>query len=624
MKFRPEIEGMRAVAVVAVILFHAGFSFVPGGFLGVDIFFVISGFLITSNVLAEFSQGKFSFVGFYRRRVLRLFPASATTVLVTLVVSFFCLPPDEVVNLAKSALSALAAVSNIYFWTQVGYFDTDAHLKPLLHTWSLGVEEQFYLVWPALLLLLMRIGGRRAILLGVLTAGVASLAGASLFIKSDPSAVFYLMPFRIFEFTIGIVVAVAQFPSRGRLFQPGIIGSAGLLAIVFSIVFLDSGWPMPSIYSLVPCLGAAAIIYGGNTQPIAAILSGRVITFIGRISYSLYLVHWPIVIFAAQAGANGLTGKLTILALCFLAAIGQYFFVEQPLRHSKRGIRFMSVRTALSCCAALIVLAASTAVYALTTDGLRFRLPPELRQIPTATQMWEERNRSVRMWKCFLLPSETFADFDKDECLKTITGVKNYLVVGDSLSADLYSTLSQAYPNVSFLQATSGGCTPILGNQRDKNCANLLSFIFNDFILQHKIYGIILGGNWAPADLIGIDKTLAYLRAHVGRVMLAGPPVRFAEPVPSLIFESRMLDVRSVEHFAYSRRYLFDPLNETLIEKYAANMPFINLQEAMCLKGCHLFTESGKLMFIDNFHLTVAGASYLANNMRRLYPNLFQ
>ena len=221
MKFRPEIEGMRAVAVVAVILFHAGFSFVPGGFLGVDIFFVISGFLITSNVLAEFSQGKFSFVGFYRRRVLRLFPASATTVLVTLVVSFFCLPPDEVVNLAKSALSALAAVSNIYFWTQVGYFDTDAHLKPLLHTWSLGVEEQFYLVWPALLLLLMRIGGRRAILLGVLTAGVASLAGASLFIKSDPSAVFYLMPFRIFEFTIGIVVAVAQFPSRGRLFQPG-------------------------------------------------------------------------------------------------------------------------------------------------------------------------------------------------------------------------------------------------------------------------------------------------------------------------------------------------------------------------------------------------------------------
>jgi len=472
-------------------------------------------------------------------------------------------------------------------------------------------------------LLLMRLGSRRAVLWGVLSAGIASLAAASLLMRSNPSAVFYLMPFRIFEFAIGIVVAVAQFPSRGRLFKPGIIGSVGLLAILFSVTFFDSGWPMPSVYSLVPCLGAAAIIYGGNTQPIAAVLSGRIMTFIGRISYSLYLVHWPIVIFAAQAGLDGLIGKLTILALCFLAAVTQFYFVEQPLRRSKRRIGFMSARMALTCCAAVMVLAGSTAVYALETDGLRFRLPPELRAIPTAMQMWVERNRSVRSGKCFLLPSETFADFDKKECLKTIPGVKNYLVVGDSLAADLYSTLSQAYPNVSFLQATSGSCKPIRGNKEGKNCADLLLFIFNTFIQYRVIYGVILSGNWNHSDLIGIEQTLAYLKPRVARVILAGPPIRFTQPVPSLIFESRVLDVRSVEHFAYSRRPFFDATNETLIERYAATMPFINLEEAMCLKGCHLFTESGKLIFIDNIHLTVAGSGYLAKNISRLYPHLF-
>ncbi|MER9188286.1 acyltransferase family protein [Mesorhizobium australicum] len=250
-KIRTEIEGLRAVAVLSVILFHLGVTWLPGGFLGVDVFFVISGFLITTNILRDLERDRFSFKEFYLRRFLRLFPALATTALATLVASFILLPPDEVMDLARSAVAAIFSVSNIYFWSKVGYFDTAAHLKPLLHTWSLGVEERFYLIWPATLVATLRLFGPRTALWVVGCAGIASMVAALVTVGSSPSTAFYLMPFRMFEFALGIVVALPW--RRPKLGAPltNIVGGSGLLAV------LGGGLP-PAGY----CTNAVILVAG--------------------------------------------------------------------------------------------------------------------------------------------------------------------------------------------------------------------------------------------------------------------------------------------------------------------------------------------------------------------------
>lgn len=333
-RFRPEIEGLRAVAVVAVVLFHAGFGFISGGFLGVDIFFVISGFLITRNIITEVEGGEFRLSRFYWRRILRLFPASATTIFVTLLAGFVLLPPDEVIQLVHSAIAAIFAVSNVYFWMHVGYFDTDAHLKPLLHTWSLGVEEQFYLLWSLSLAAGLPFIGRLGMLWLILATAIASLAGATVVLNYDPSAAFYLAPFRIFEFAAGIGLALGDpaFPSNRPL--RAAIFLAGLVAVLCSFLLLDSSVPMPGPLALVPCLGAAAVIYAGAEHPARMVLTNPIARFVGRISYSLYLTHWPVDIFI---GTETPWQKLAVLTVSFLTASTQFYLVEDPIRRTGRG-----------------------------------------------------------------------------------------------------------------------------------------------------------------------------------------------------------------------------------------------------------------------------------------------
>ena len=271
--FRPEIEGLRAAAVGAVVLFHSGFGVVSGGFLGVDVFFVISGFLITRNIVYEMEGNEFRLSYFYWRRILRLFPASATTILATLLAGFVLLPPEEVKQLAHSAISAIFAVSNIYFWMHVGYFDTDAHLKPLLHTWSLGVEEQFYLVWAPSLAVGLRFIRRRGMLWLILAAAAASLMGATIVLDHDPSAAFYLAPFQIFEFAAGIWLALVDPEGpRNRALRTAIF-LAGLVAVLCSFLLLDGSAPIPGPVALLPCLGTAAVIYAGAEQPAEIVLT---------------------------------------------------------------------------------------------------------------------------------------------------------------------------------------------------------------------------------------------------------------------------------------------------------------------------------------------------------------
>lgn len=288
MKHRYDIDGLRAVAVLPIVLFHAGVAAIQGGFIGVDIFFIISGFLITSIIMKELETGRFSILGFYRRRIVRIFPALFLLIGVVLLAGCLLMLPTEVDALGKSAAATAAFASNIYFWATADYFATSAELKPLLHTWSLGVEEQFYIFFPLLVVLLVRFA-RLALRWVILVLTVLSF-GVSLYLASrNPDAGFYLLPSRAWELGLGALVALGAFPAvrsrRGR----DALSLIGIALIVAGYVLIDSARPFPAPWALFPCLGTALLIAYGETAVTARVLEMPPMRWIGAISYSLYL-----------------------------------------------------------------------------------------------------------------------------------------------------------------------------------------------------------------------------------------------------------------------------------------------------------------------------------------------
>lgn len=612
--FRPDIQGLRAIAVVAVLLFHAGVSTIPGGFLGVDVFFVISGYLITRNIHRDVNTGEFSFQGFYRRRLVRLVPAASATILFSLVAAYLLQSPDQVLALSQSAIAAVFGVSNFVFWNELGYFDLAAHQKPLLHTWSLGVEEQFYLIWPAVLAIGLRARGLKFVIWLLAGLFLLSLAGAHLVRIFDPSAAFYLMPFRIFEFAVGACLALSPWrPSLSRV-AATVLQGFGLAFIGYSLFAMNTETPMPGVLSLIPCIGTALVIFAGRTDP-TFVLANPLMQFIGRVSYPLYLVHWPLVVFFPGV----LTNTLGYVALCFALAALLHWLVEHPAKR-----HFASGRMAFPLSAAAAASVSMIAFHAIATEGWRFRLPPELQNIQTAGEMWAERNPIVRVGECFLVEAASFAEFNKTTCLALASDRPNVLVVGDSMAADLFSALRTAFPHVNFLEATSGNCTPVLESKKGGNCKELLDFIFLKFVEDVRLDAVILNGSWGFNAQETVGKTIQHLRTRAGKVIVAGPPLRFTANVPDLIYQSGLISVQKIEAYVLERRHPGDQVNQflaTWAENAGAN--YLDLHATMCGSKCQIFDGQGRLIFLDGGHLTVAGAKYLAGIISTKWADTF-
>jgi peptidoglycan/LPS O-acetylase OafA/YrhL len=357
---RPDIDGLRAVAVLPVILFHFGFTFLPGGFVGVDVFFVISGYLITRLLVDDIEAGSFSFARFYERRARRLFPALFGVVVATIVLSPMLLSTSGTQESWASAIATLTSLSNVFFYSVSGYFETGSLTKPLLHTWSLSVEEQFYMVWPLLVLALMRLGGRRALLAGMGVMGVISLFAAQTLLKIDSSAAFFLTPFRVVEFTIGAVVL--WFDRVGPNSGPSPVQSIslvlGLAAIIYSVLTFSETTAFPGLSVLIPAIGTALALWGGPSIHIGWILNNPLMRGIGLISYSAYLVHWPIAVYfdAYAFRAPNLTEQLAMLASTMVVSTIMYRYVEQPFRRPNPESRWTAPAFGLGC--ALLALAA--------------------------------------------------------------------------------------------------------------------------------------------------------------------------------------------------------------------------------------------------------------------------
>lgn len=299
--YRRDIDGLRALAIGSVLLAHAEIPFARGGFVGVDVFFVISGYLITRIILRGLETGSFSIFRFYENLARRLVPALLVVLLVTFILAAFALGPRQFDFFARSAMSAAAFVSNIWFWQAgSGYFDGDLRVAILLHTWSLGVEEQFYLIVPLLLCLVFRLAPR--LLLSLLLLSVLASFCRATYLVSDfrAQAAFFLLPSRVWELGVGALLAVAppEAPARGAV-RAG-IAQLALAAILIPVVFYSETTPFPGAMALPPVLGAAALIWinASGDNPVKRLMSTPLLVGIGLMSYSFYLWHWPVIVFA--------------------------------------------------------------------------------------------------------------------------------------------------------------------------------------------------------------------------------------------------------------------------------------------------------------------------------------
>lgn len=336
MHYRKEIDGLRAIAVLPVMFFHAGFNGFSGGFLGVDIFFVISGYLITSIILKQKEAGTFSLATFYERRIRRIFPALFFILLVCLPFAWLWLLPHELKDFGQSLMAVSIFVSNIFFWQESDYFAADAEMIPLLHTWSLAVEEQYYLLFPLLIIILWPIFKGKANKLSVffLLVAIASLAFSEWAWRHYPEANFYLLPSRAWELLAGVLAALYLFQRKPEGNQA--ISLLGLAMILGSIFFLSNKLPFPSLYTLIPVTGTVLIIlFASHATWVGKLLSTPALVGIGLISYSAYLWHQPIFVFARLQSFQELPAWqfLVLIVLTLILAFLSWKFIEQPFRN---------------------------------------------------------------------------------------------------------------------------------------------------------------------------------------------------------------------------------------------------------------------------------------------------
>ncbi len=371
MVYRKEIDGLRALAVIPVILFHAGLG-VSGGYVGVDIFFVISGYLITSIILRELTAGTFSLIHFYERRIRRILPALFFVIFVCLPFAWLWLLPHELKSFAESVVAVVLFSSNILFWQESEYFATGAEYIPLLHTWSLAVEEQYYVIYPLLMLLLWRFGRYWLVALILLT-GLLSLGLSEWGWRYFPEANFYLLPTRAWELMLGALLAFYLFRHKqpgGAIRQWGSL--LGILFIVAAVFFFDSDTPFPGFYALVPTTGAALIILFTTEGTLAYwLLSQRLMVGMGLVSYSAYLWHQPLFVFARIRSMDtpSLGLMLALSIATFVLAYLTWLIIERPFRNK----RFLARKTLFFIAAIAALLLLGTGVVLIVSEGAMYR-----------------------------------------------------------------------------------------------------------------------------------------------------------------------------------------------------------------------------------------------------------
>lgn len=626
MDYRREIDGLRALAVVPVILFHAGFELFGGGFVGVDVFFVISGYLITTILLAELQQGKFSIVGFYERRARRILPALFPVMLVCIPFAWLWMYPSDMKDFSQSLLAVSVFSSNILFWRESGYFDATAELKPLLHTWSLAVEEQYYVFFPLFLMFFWRFG-RRLILILLAAFFVVSLSMAQWGSLAKSAASFFLLPARGWELLIGAFAAF--YLSKSNRIELGravgeVAGWLGLVLIMYAIFAYSKETPFPGLYALVPTAGAMLIILFATQQTtIGKFLGNSAFVGIGLVSYSAYLWHQPLFAFA-RYGSSSEPGKQIFAALSIAAIVLAYFswrYVESPFRVKGN----LSRKSVFICGFAGICFFMALGVVGHVTEGfknyyLAHRAEPTRRDLLSYIEYnrTEEFKAGYRFGSCFYGSQfDSFGYYKKSECLDVSEGKSNYLLIGDSHAAHWSGALRKNFPHLNILQATASGCRPLISYSGEKRCTDLVRYAFNEFLVGQEIKGVILSARWQSDELDDLAKTVSYLLRYVDSVIVLGPTVEYQKALPYLLMggESRS-DVYSkyVTHFVVpDRKSLSDDMRRALSGTKA---DYVAVFDELCGSDeCRVYDDGGKPIAWDYGHFTLAGADFVMKKL---------
>ena len=610
MKYRAEIDGLRALAVVPVILFHAGFELFSGGFVGVDVFFVISGYLITTILIEDLENKRFSIVSFYERRARRILPALYFVLLISSVVSTILMSPQQLKDYGQSLIATITFSSNIYFFLKADYWAQSSEFLPLLHTWSLAVEEQFYLFFPIFLSLVWCFGRNKTFWI-IVVAALISLLLSEWGWRNQTIANFYLSPTRAWELLIGSITAFVA--KKNGVQKDNLLASIGISAIVFSIFAYNESIPFPSVYALLPVLGVVLLIlYADEKTYVAKVLSANAVVGIGLISYSAYLWHQPLLAFARihqNSVEIELTAKFIIVGVTLLLAALSFNYIERPFRTKGK----VSARGILSFSIIPFIVYITYGAYLHNTDGLKELklsvLSPKTLQYVNAVEK-EAQSRRI-LWSRLL--SEAELPFDNPDKL-------NFLFIGDSLSQDLY-----------VVSRMSEKLEPLVTSRRlpfDEVCAKHIvtggrEINHNGVFCSDSIKSYLKSDLFNEADVIIISAAwlsdAKYLKNLLNHKLLNEKKIivyqthAFTEIVSLLVsLDSDVDNLSSANNFFFMSKKSRAKFANSIIGEIALahEIPTLNGFDAFCdsiNQQCALFDDKENPLLIDQSHLSKSG-----------------
>lgn len=625
-QYRPEIDGLRAVAVIPVILFHLGYGWISGGYLGVDVFFVISGFLITSILNHELKSNSFTFRGFWTRRIRRILPALTTVILVTVAVGFFCAFKPNLQSLGKQAVAAFSCVANIFFWRTSGdYWGRRAEESPLLHTWSLSVEEQFYFFYPVAMYLLFRYF-RSLIALFLSGVVIFSLATYLWGVSSAPTSTFYLLPTRAWELATGCILALA--PRIGRTEDSK--GVFDCLAVVGLAMVLMAYRFLPDLNGglAIAVLGAAFIIAFGQSGPCHAILARREFVHIGKISYSLYLWHWPVTMFNKEL-SWGLDRPVLLLPILLLSEL-TYRFVEQPFRRKAGG-----VPTILSYAFVVLLFAIGLAAVPLRYDTSGF-----------AEARWTPYNCHPHLFN--------LTGAMDDKMATTVVDYSNYrpeayleggiivpgksaapeiVVLGDShgcMWSTAIATVTQEQAITTsfycidgvepFLQIPPTGDAPAYGMTKEEKLRFDESRLH--FIREWKPKLLIIGAAWDDKHLHDAVDLLSFAAGQEIKVVLVEDPPQLRsgqDNVMQWLAWHRFVPAEGKRQYVPSYPLAINEGGRRVVRELARRFKNVSVLESYDLYDaeiCALALDGRSVVYLDDDHVLSYGANFIVPRLR--------
>ncbi|SNS10974.1 Peptidoglycan/LPS O-acetylase OafA/YrhL, contains acyltransferase and SGNH-hydrolase domains [Pseudomonas japonica] len=632
-KYRADIDGLRALAVLSVVTFHAFPSLIQGGFVGVDVFFVISGYLISSIIFGSLEKNRFSFLEFYGRRVNRIFPALLLMLSATWAFGWFSLMVDEYSQLGKHIAGGSAFVSNFLLLGESGYFDNSAETKPLLHLWSLGIEEQFYLVWPLLVWAAWK--SRVNILILIALIGGISFTLNIIGVKTNQIATFYSPQTRFWELLIGSLLAYATL-NQQRLFPRwressgpavrNLLSVLGMALVATALVRTTKNNEFPGWWAILPTVGAALVIAAG---PFAwlnkTVLSSRIMVFFGLISFPLYLWHWPLLTFARMMYSDTPSAFVRIAAVLIgvLLAWLTYRFVERPIRSK------LNIRASVALLSFALVGVGICGYATFRSDGIPSRFPAEIRAIADFKYEFVTDARYPQCWLSATDPYDGFAA----ECLSGNSPGEGVLLWGDSHAARLYPGIAaEMGRSEAILQTTRSSCPPIL-DFGDSICQESNRYILAK-LRSVKPRTVVLFGAWGrygadwsagSADQARLMRTIDEVSAAgITNIVLLGPAPVWLDSLPKHVYQAWKSDFPQHQ----IPRRLASNLNPDIpkIESEFTNAysnskaAFVSLLDILCnTEGCltHTTDDATTLTTWDYGHLTTAGAIFVAERLHQ-------